>query len=181
MTIRNTKKWVITLGVAAFAFLFLYQPLTAAMTSEAKQHLKNYFRECPWLGLITSEISYGPIKISEVNIHDGDKFAIVAPEEILNGSLKYKIKSKDLEVFHLYHLVVGIKKEGAQDCITHTLGFWNSKGKGSFTLVAPKEPGIYEVRFMLTDGLTCQAARNAWNEGGKEPSNAATIGVVIVE
>jgi len=181
MTLRKTTKWMAILGIATYAFLFLCQPLTAGFTSDAKQHLKNYFKECPWLGLVSNEISYGPITIYKVNIHDGDKFAVVAPEEILEGTLKYKIDSKDLENFHLYHLVVGIKGVGAQDCITHNVGFLDSEGKGSFTLVSPKKPGIYEVRFLLTDGLTCEAARKSWNSGDEEPSSAATIGVIIVE
>jgi hypothetical protein len=181
MTIRNTKNWVIALGMAATAFLSLGQPLTAGITSEAKQHLKDYFKECPWLGLVSNEITYGPIKIYDVNIHNEDKYAIVAPEEILKGTLKYKLKSKDLDSFHLYHLVVGIKEQGAQDCITHSLGFWDSKGKGSFTLTAPKKPGIYEVRFLLTEGATCDDAREAWNKGSEEPSSAATIGIIVVE
>jgi hypothetical protein len=169
------------LGIAVCAFLFTCNSLTAGVTSDAKKYLNSYYQECPWLGLIANEISYGPIKISDVNIHHGDKLAVVAPEETLHGTLKYRIQSKDLESLHLYHLVIGIKGEGAQDCITHSLGVWGSKGKGTFTLVAPKKPGIYEVRFLLTDGLTCENARNSWNSDGEEPSNAATIGVIIVE
>ena len=179
MSIFNTKRMQL-LGMTISAVLLLNNPLSAD-TSEAKKPFSEYLQECPWIGLIANQITYGPITISDVNIHDGDKLAFASPGETLNGMLKYKVDSKDLDSLHLYHLVIGIKKEGAQDCITHNLGMWNSKGHGHFSLKAPEKPGIYEVRFLFTEGLTCARAREAWNSGNEKPSAAATIGIIIVE
>jgi hypothetical protein len=180
MKIFNTKKGMQLLGMTMSTF-FLLTSSVCADTSDAKRPFSEYLQECPWIGLIANQITYGPITISNVNIHDGDKLAFVAPGETLNGMLKYKVDAKDLTSLHLYHLVIGIKKEGAQDCITHNLGMWNSKGHGHFTLKAPEKPGIYEVRFMFTEGLTCARARDAWNSDAEKPSSAATIGIIIVE
>ncbi len=178
MNTCNTKKWII---LSAMTFCLSLSSLTAGITSEAKKTFKDYFQECPYIGLIADKITYGPITISEVNIHDGNKLAIVSPEETLKGSLRYKVDSKDLHMLHLYHMVIGIKGAGAQDCITHSLGFWDSKGKGNFTLVAPEKPGIYEVRFLFTDAATCDEARHSWKSGLDVPSSAATVGIIIVE
>lgn len=181
MKLFTTNKWKSLLGMAALAFFAVSMPLTAGVTSGAKKDMNDYFQEFPWIGLIVNKINYGPITISDVNIHDGDKLALAAPGETLNGSLKYKIDSKDLELLHRYHLVIGIKGLGAQDCVTHNFGIWDSKGKGEFTLKAPEKAGVYEVRFFFTEGLTCDGAREAWNTAQDKPTAAATIGIIIVE
>jgi len=168
------------LGMIISTLLFL-NPLVSNDTYEFKKPFTDYLQECPWIGLIADQISFGPITVSNVNIQDGDKFTCVAPGEILHGSLKYKVDSKNLHLLHLYHLVIGIKDEGAQDCITHNLGLWNSKGIGHFTLQAPSKPGVYEVRFLFTEAMSCACARVAWDNCCKKPSAAATIGIIIVE
>jgi hypothetical protein len=181
MKLFNTQKWKSWLGMSFLALLAITTPLAAGVTSEAKKKLNDYFQEFPWIGLVADKLNYGPITIRDVNIHDGDKLALVAPGEKLNGTLKYKINSKHLEALHRYHLVIGIKEEGAQDCVTHNLGLWSSKGTGKFTLKAPKKAGVYQVRILFTEGLTCEGAREAWNTEKGQPSAAATIGVIIVE
>ena len=177
----NVSKWA---GVSlALSLLFLNSLSAGATTTvkDTKYQISNYFCKHPWLGLLSNEIHYGPITISEVNIHDGDKLAIAAPGEALRGSLRYKIDSKDLKMFHPYHLVVGIKGIGAQDCVTHTFGIADSSGKGSFTLTAPMKPGVYEVRFFYSEAPLCEQVRELWDSENLEPSSKATIGIIIVE
>ena len=168
------------LGMTIFTFLFLTNPIFADVSPD-KKSWSEYLEECPWIGLVADQITLGPIKISKVSIHDGDKLVFASPEETLNGKLKYEVDAKDLDSLHLYHLTVGIKNQGAQDCVTHNFGVWDSKGRGRFTLKAPEKPGIYEVRFLFTEGLTCARARDAWNSKDEKPSSAATIGIIIVE
>ena len=179
MKIFNTKVAEL-LGVTLATLVFLSNPVFAG-TTEAKRPISEYLQECPWLGLVTNEITYGPITVSNVNIHDGQKLAFAVPGETLKGALNYKVDSEYLDSLHLYHLVIGIKGEGAQDCITHNLGLWNSRGHGHFTLKAPEKPGLYEVRFFFTEALTCSGARDTWNSGDDKPSAAATIGIIVVE
>lgn len=174
------KKRMNFVGTAILSSLLLTSPVFAE-SSEVQKPLCEYLEECPWIGLVADQITLGPIKISKVSIHEGDKLAFVSPGEDLKGRLKYEIESKDLDLLHLYHLTVGIKNQGAQDCVTHNLGVWGSKGRGHFTLKAPEKPGVYEVRFLLTDGLTCERARDAWNSSIEKPSSAATIGIIVVE
>ncbi|MBA3816452.1 MAG: hypothetical protein H0X29_08030 [Parachlamydiaceae bacterium] len=182
MKLFNQKKSTFFLKLFAAAFLALSaSPLLASITDNAKSDLNSYFEKAPWLGLITDEITYGPVKISHVHLHDGDKVVFAAPGDELHGSLKYRIKSDDLATFHLNHLVIGIKGEGPQDCLTHNVGVWDSHGKTRFKLKAPEKAGIYEVRFLLTEGLTCSNARDTWEFGEKVPGSNATIGVIIVE
>ncbi len=168
---------------AASALMFLVNPLVQAVdcSKSTEAHPYSYLQEYPWLGLIMNEVTYGPITLSDIRLNEGSSLAIVKPGEIVNGELKYRVDSSHQEAFHRYHLVVGLKGFGAQDCVTHTWGIWDSSGKGSFTLKAPLEPGLYEVRFVYHEAPTCEEARSVWNSESGEPSSFATIGAIIVE
>ncbi len=150
-------------------------------TPNKKTKVSDYFQEFPWVGLIANEITYGPIVVSDVHINNQEKLLFVRPNEKIKGSLNYKIDASKLDSMHLYHLVIGMTNVGAQDCITHSFGLWNSSGHSHFTLTAPSEPGFYQVRFCYFEGLTCQAARNAWNSRNGDPSSSATLAVIIVQ
>lgn len=152
--------------------IFSQCPLQASVT--------DYLKEFPWIGLISDEITYGPITISNVNISHSDKLVFANRGETLHGNLRYKLNS-DKDKLNLHHLVIGIEGEEAQDCVMHSFGLWDTKGKGKFTLTAPSVPGVYEVRFLYDEGLSCSKAREAWNSGSKDPSANATIGVIIVK
>lgn len=180
MKIFKARKWGYLFLMMACSF-FTFNVLSAGITSDAKHDLNKYLEKAPWLGLIADEVTYGPITVSRVHIHEGDKFVIAAPGESLNGSLRYRIDTDDLKALQRYHLVIGIKGKEAQECVAHSLGVWDSKGKANFTLVAPQKPGIYQVRFLFVDDWTCASAKNEWNSGKNVPSSNATIGVIIVE
>jgi len=176
MNLFNLKKLLFVSAVLSCSLL----TFTSAKVQASSESLTEYFNDMPWIGLVADKINYGPITISRVHIKNSEKFAIVKPGETIEGSLKYKINSDQSKV-NLYHLVIGIKGVGAQDCVTHTLSLWDSKGKGNFTLTAPLKPGVYEVRFLFHEGVTCDDAKEVWNSGEKDPSSKATIGVIIVK
>lgn len=185
MKLYNGKKLINVFTATVSALIFLVNPLVQAVDC-SKSSVSNhssycYFQQYPWLGLIMDEITYGNITISDVHLNKGSSLAIVKPGAVLHGKLRYRIDSTDQEAFHRYHLVVGLKGIGAQDCVTHTWGIWDSKGKGTFTLKAPLEPGLYEMRFVYHEAATCEEARSIWNNVMGEPSSFATIGAIIVE
>lgn len=180
------KKMIPLFAIATSALFVFASPLTAGQTQSVKtvpvvKPVAEYLPTFPWIGLIMNEVTYGPITVSNVHINHGDKLAVVKPGEVLHGSLRYRVNSSNQHLFHRYHLVVGIKNLGAQDCVTHTYGVWDSSGKGTFTLKAPLEPGVYEVRFLYQEAPTCEEARSVWNADMGEPSSYATIGVIVVE
>jgi hypothetical protein len=145
-----------------------------------KTDFSKYFASHPYIALTMDEVTYGPITVSNIRINDR-QVTPAAPGEVLNGQLLYKVNSEDQEFLHRYHLVVGLKGVGAQDCVTHTYGVWDSAGKGTFALKAPMEKGVYEVRFAYTEATTCDQARSIWHDEAGEPSAQATIGLIIVE
>lgn len=146
-----------------------------------EKSIDHYVQSYPYLGLVMNEVQYGPITIKDVRLNDHDRVAKVAPGETVQGKLKYKIDSKGLETLHLHHIIVGLKNVGAQDCIAHSFGVWDSKGKATFELKAPEEKGVYEVRFCYAEALSCHDARETWTQDNDQPSSHATMGVLIVE
>ena len=183
MKTLNITSWYAIIFAALLLGFFNNDPLLFGETPNVNKKTKvsDYFQEFPWIGLISNEITYGPIAVSNVTLNNQQKLAFVRPNEKINGTLNYRIDASRLDSMHLYHLVVGLYSVGAQDCITHSFGIWNSSGKGNFTMTAPSKPGVYQVRFSYFEGLSCQAARNAWNARNGDPSSAATIAAIIVQ
>ncbi|CDZ81304.1 hypothetical protein BN1013_01840 [Candidatus Rubidus massiliensis] len=135
---------------------------------------------CPYLGLVLDKVKCGPITIEDVRLNRHEKVAIVSPGETVKGKLRYEIDSDKLD-WNVHHIIVGLKDVGAQDCITHSFGFKDSKGKSTFELKAPKEKGVYEVRFSYAQAFTCEGARDTWDADTDQPSSKATMGILIVE
>lgn len=158
----------------------IVEPNAPNLVKEGDEPLQ-YLMTHPWIGLLMNEITYGPITVSDVHFNNGTRLIEVQPGEIISGNLRYRVDSTDQSMFHRYHIVVGLKGIGAQDCVTHTYGIWDSKGKGSFTLKAPLQPGVYEVRFIYQEAATCEEVRSIWNHETGEPSSFATIGAIIVK
>ncbi|MFA6915011.1 MAG: hypothetical protein WC222_01315 [Parachlamydiales bacterium] len=152
-------------------------PLQAA--DSPKEKLTEWISSYPWIGLVAKDVSYGPITLRDLNLANKGRLVIVKPGEHIHGTVKYKIDSDRLESWNMYHVILGIKGQEAQSCITHSVGVWDKKGKANFTLVAPMEKGVYEVRFDLEEAIVCSDAMKEWRDDN--PSSRATVGVIIVE
>lgn len=152
-------------------------PLHSAESPKGK--INQWIHSYPYLGLISKEVAYGPITLKNLDFDGSGHVVIAEPGEVIDGTVHYKIDSSKLESMNLHHIIVGIKDQDAQSCITHSLGVWNRKGKSSFSLKAPLEKGVYEVRFDYQNSLCCEDAIAAWQADA--PSSNATVGVIIVE
>ena len=184
MQLLNTRKILSVFAAAVASLTFFINPLVQAKDcsqSKMTDQTYCYVQQYPWLGLIMDHLTYGNITISDVRLNKGRALAIVKPGEVIHGKLRYSVDATDQSAFHRYHLVIGLKGIGAQDCVTHTWGLWDTHGKGSFSLKAPLEPGVYEIRFVYHESPTCEEARTIWNSTNGEPSSFATIGAIIVE
>lgn len=165
-----------------FAAICLFCSVFSTHTVEAKSlkdKVGDWIKSAPWIGLIADKVTYGPITIKDVNIGDAGKLLFVKPGELITGELKYKIDAEKLDSWYLHHIIVGLKNQDAQCCITHSFGMWDESGKASFAFHAPLEKGLYELRFDYQEAIFCATAINEWHYD--QPSNNATIGIVIVE
>lgn len=165
--------------ILGFALLTctLCAPLAAAESTGDK--INDLISSCPWIGLVAEKVTYGPVTISRLKMDGKGRLVFCKPGEEIDGTLKYKIDSSELESWKLHHIVVGLRNAEAQSCITHSLGLWDKKGKASFSFKAPDEKGIYEVCFGYYNAVLCSDAIQDWNEN--PPEHCATIGIVVVE
>lgn len=173
--LKSTFKSVILSSILVSSVLAM--PLTA--TESVTDKLKDWTHSYPWVGMISDEVHYGPITIKDVNLGGDGRLVFAKPGEKVEVKLKYEIDANQLDSWNIHHVIVGLKNQEAQCCISHSLGVWDKKGKKTFTLEAPMEKGLYELRFDYQDAVLCSDAKSAWRND--QPSSRATIGVIIVE
>lgn len=161
-----------TLLVSALA-----TPLAAI--DSASDKMDELISVCPWIGLILKNVTYGPITISKLDIAECGRLVFCEPGERIDGTLKYKIDVDQIDSWNLHHVIVGLRKQDAQSCITHSLGVWDKEGHSSFSFNAPAEKGVYEVCFNYYKAVLCVDAFREWQLN--PPAHAATIGIVVVE
>lgn len=160
--------------------LFTHTPaLCAAHDTTTEQRIDRLERRVQLLEM--EEIVYGPITVTNVRLGPAKQRVIVEPGQKIGCSFRYKIDSSQLELLNKTHLIVGLANVGAETCVKHTYGVLDSVGVAKFDLIAPLEPGEYEVRVASRSGDKCQDAFNTWTILGDEPSAFATIGIIQVQ
>jgi hypothetical protein len=143
-------------------------------------HISDYVKEIPGIGLISDSIEFDGITISDFAFETGHKYIFVKPGDKFVAQMHYEIDAAALASLHLHHFIIGLHVDGPQDCILHSMGLTDSKGETKVTLKAPKNSGAYQVRFCHAVGLTFEDAKEAWWRG--EGASANTImGIVIVQ
>jgi hypothetical protein len=71
---------------------------------------------------------------------------------------------------------------GPQVTACSCLGIFSEKRVESFQLIAPTEPGFYEVRFRTVNRVFEADAFQDWTDAnGQEPDGSTTIGIVWVK
>lgn len=117
-------------------------------------------------------VRYLDIEVSNVMFsskRNSGKVVYATPGELIKGQADCAFyRPKLCEEY--FQVIVGLNGIGAQDGIC----------EGSFTLIAPQEAGIYEVRFRYAHAYDLEEAIENWWEVDKAPPSQATIGLVIV-
>jgi hypothetical protein len=143
-----------------------------------QQYLNNYH----WKGLIEKEAASGPATLKHLKLNDHDTAVVVKPGEEIEAEVECHLDSEQCSIFGVYRIVVGLKGEDAQAVIGNELGLVAGKSNEKFTLKAPDEAGMYQIRFRVVNALFKDKALNSWkDEHGNEPDGTTTIGVVIVK
>lgn len=164
-------------------FLFSYVPIcngSNKLTDEIKGDLKKYMNEIPAIGMIADKVDYEGITLSDFKFLNGKKYVFCSPKEEVTALVNYAIDHDQLESLHLHHFIYGLYPDGPQGCLVRSFGFVDREGSTSFTIKAPCNKGVYEVRFSHGEGLTFETASEEWWKQGNPPSNTI-MGVLIVE
>ncbi len=144
--------------------------------------IQDYLDNYHWKGLIQDEATSGAVTLKHLQLNGHSKAVVARPGERIQGTVLCDLDSKQCASLSLYRVVLGIKGKGAQTTIGNELGIIASESLENFVLIAPSEPGIYQIRYRLVESFAKKAALEAWvDENGHEPSAATTIGIVLVK
>jgi hypothetical protein len=149
------------------------------------EDVQNYFQNYDWKGVIQEKAAVGPATVTDIKLNGYHRAVIVKPGERIEGELKVLLDKDQIKDIKYHRLVIGLKDAGAQTAFGVGGGFGYLVGdrehKESFTLIAPTEPGLYQVRFRPVECLTEHEALKKWNDDkGNQPDGKSTIGFVLV-
>lgn len=144
----------------------------------AQEYLDHY----DWKGVIQGEAKSGAITLSDLRLNNHHRVIVVHPGEKIKAHVACTLDPKESSAFELYRVIIGFKGRGAQTTICNSLGMASGTSIEKFKLHAPKEPGVYEIRFRTVHKLLEGWALDKWtNKEGKEPDASTTIGIVVVK
>lgn len=144
--------------------------------------IQNYLENYHWKGMIQDEAVSGAVTLKHLQLNGHSKAVVVRPGERIEGVVLCNLDREQCSSLSLYRVVLGIKGKGAQTTIGNQFGIVAGESLEQFVLIAPAEPGLYQIRFRLAEGLLKGTALNAWvDENGNEPDGTTTIGVVLVK
>lgn len=138
------------------------------------EEMTKALEEYDWKGAYQDATSFGPISLSDTTINGHSRAKVVAPGEKLSCETTVWVNKDKMKDLKLQRILVGIKDLGPQT----SFGIPSDKEKKeTFTLTAPTEPGLYQIRFRPVVGSNDQ-----WLDAeGKQPNFTYTIGVIWVK
>ncbi len=146
--------------------------------SDAQDYLDSY----NWKHLLEKKPYSNAITITEIKFNGHPCGVVVKPGEKIEGKLRFELDRKECRDMRYHRIILGFKDLGAQTSIGAGLGFFAHKdGKEKFELTAPKEPGLYQVRFRHVQAFSEDDALAKWVDSKKrQPYSRTTLGFVLV-
>ncbi len=131
---------------------------------------------------IADQVIVGLATLSHLQLNGHHKIAVVKPGEKVEGTVDCHLDRDQCSALGFYRVVLGLKHEGPQTSICNCLGAAAGDSKESFSLTAPEEPGIYQIRFRVVESLLESTAFMHWkDENGHGPDATTTIGLLVVK
>jgi predicted transcriptional regulator len=130
-----------------------------------------------WKKLIADRVSSDAITLSHLKLNGKRKVVIAKPGEEIKGEVVCSTDRNHLSSLSKYHVILGIKDHGMPKPIYNHLGLSASRERNAFTLIAPKERGVYRVGFQVVKTPLESTALKKWEERYAE---TPTVGLIIV-
>jgi hypothetical protein len=144
--------------------------------------IQNYLDNYDGKGLIQDEASSGAASLKHLQLNGHSRAVVVRPGERVEGVVQCNLDRNKCSALGLYRVVIGISGKGGQTTIGNDLGIAVGESLEKFSLIAPQEAGIYQIRFRVVDKLFEGDALKAWvDKKGNEPDGSTTIGLIIVK
>lgn len=145
------------------------------------EDVQKHFDKYKWKGVIENHVTSGVATLSHLKLNSHSKAVVVRPADKVECEVQSFLDPEKCSAISFYRVVIGLKGIGPQTTICNYLGAVAGDSFEKFTLTAPLEPGVYEVRFRVVESFTETEARNGWTVEGNEPDSTTTIGVIIVK
>lgn len=139
--------------------------------------VQDYLDHYHWKGLIEDEASSGVITLKHLQLNGHAKAVVVRPGERIEGVVVSNFNQEQCSSLSYYRVILGIHGLGPQTTICNSLGAFAGESLEKFTLIAPAEQGVYQIRFQPTETFFEHNALSAWSD----PDATATIGVIVVQ
>ncbi len=144
--------------------------------------IQDYLENYSWKGIVQDHASSGVETLSQLKLNNRGKVLFVHPGETIHGEVVCSLNSEAAHTLNVYRVVIGLYGKGPQTTIGRTLGVYGGSATEQFSLTAPMEPGIYQIRFRTADNYLESKALDAWvDEKGNEPGASTTIGIIYVK
>ena len=113
-----------------------------------------------------------------LNLNNQGKTVTATPEQEINGIVGFIYNCPTCGKRTFNQIIIGIANKGAQACLFN--GGIQEQGIRNFKIIAPKEPGFYEIRFRYAQDYDCENAIKSWWDRDGVPGQDATVGYITV-
>lgn len=143
---------------------------------------QNYLNNYHWKGMIQDKASSGPATLKHLQLNDHARAVVVRPGERIHCQVVYKLNKHETSALSVYQVIVGINGLGPQISLGKDLGAATGESMEKFEMIAPTEPGVYQVRFRFVKAVLESSAFDEWKDAnGNEPDATTTIGIIVVK
>jgi hypothetical protein len=147
-------------------------------SGEKIQEIAKSIQDYDWKGTVEDAVYVGPAFVTGATFNGQSRFAVVKPDEAISCEITVDVDENRMKDLKFRGLLFGIKDVGPQALISIEAG----KKTEKFTLKAPSETGVYQVRFRPVVSLNMNNAQNDWVDAEKnQPSLKSTVGIIIVK
>ena len=144
--------------------------------------IQDYLENFSWEGIMPEKTSSGVQTLNNLKLNDHGRVIVARPGETVRGEVICLLDSDEATPLKIYRAVIGLYGVGPQTTVGTSLGAYGGSSKEEFFLTAPKEPGIYQIRFRAADNFLQCNALDAWfDEKGEEPNASTIIGIIYVK
>lgn len=144
--------------------------------------IQNLLHGYDWNKWIPNQASSGPATLSNLKLGGGKNVIVVSPGQRIDGEVQCALNKQACSPLSLYRVVLGIKNRGGQTTIFNHFGIKAGKEVDRFTLVAPRQKGIYQLAFRVATTAREATAIEAWDkESDANLGHPAPIGLIIVQ
>lgn len=144
--------------------------------------IQDYLNHHTWGGIVSDPATSDVATLSDAKLNGHSHAVAVHPGDKISGTVKAVLNKDQCSSLAFYRVVLGFQGQGGQTTVCNYFGAVAGESQESFTLTAPAEPGLYQIRFRVVKAFTEAEALNNWVDAdNNEPDASTTIGIVYVK